>query len=794
MINGSFYDKDVPPMEGDELLLINITLNSFRLLDMDEVEETIQYQNEFLMMWFDPTLGWDRRLFPDYDSEYVMVPEDQLWIPDVIYYSTIDSEPILTPKDSLVMIRYDGWVRVSVPATITVPCTLRLQDFPYDEQHCNITLGSWIFTEEQITVVPNEQKIVPTPQSNIGQLPSIEYTGNSEWQLLSIDVSQIVEDISGDGNYSLILYEVRLKRKPVYYVMVIQTPTLIIGTVTIFGMFTPHSQRMERWQTVELGLNMLLAITMMLNLVSSYMPKTSRLPLLGNYIIAEIFICSIGIVVSMVLLEIHSRAAQRNWQPPDWLIKIVLFAWGSKKFAVSSDPPRDRPPSHQELSEKDDIYRLNVVKGQLTQTLHLVRGYMNREHVEREWLLLWTRIFDRIDLVLLVVFQAANIDQQQETIHFFNEIVLLWNDPRLAWDPAQFEDSDIVKVRHDYIWIPDLIYDNTIDSVNLVPEQIASADLEYDGTVRMSLAKTITSLCELKFEDFPYDKQKCELPLGSWYFSQISLRANKDVLEPDKGVLAGENSGGIAYYGNAEWSLLEIRVVPKFVPWDWKGTTLKYSQVVYQINLKRKPVYYVMVIQTPTLIIGLLTVLGIFTPFSQRRERTQRAELGLGMLLAISMLLNLLSEMMPKIEKLPLLGNYIVAEIFICAIATIISITLFEIHARADQRNWRPPDLLCQIVLLSCRQRKLRKISAQVDPQRIGAPIDHIRIMNGSHDAYKAQKQMTQTLHLVKQYIERDRVEDEWKLLWIRIFDRVDIVFLILFQAANIVAAVMFMR
>ncbi|CAJ0568909.1 unnamed protein product, partial [Mesorhabditis spiculigera] len=159
MINGSFYDKDVPPMDGDELLLINITLNSFRLLDMDEVEETIQYQNEFLMMWFDPTLGWDRRLFPDYDSEYVMVPEDQLWIPDVIYYSTIDSEPILTPKDSLVMIRYDGWVRVSVPAT----------DFPYDEQHCKITLGSWIFTEEQITVVPNEEKIAPTPQSNIGQ-------------------------------------------------------------------------------------------------------------------------------------------------------------------------------------------------------------------------------------------------------------------------------------------------------------------------------------------------------------------------------------------------------------------------------------------------------------------------------------------------------------------------------------------------------------------------------------------------------------------------------------------------
>ncbi|CAJ0943810.1 unnamed protein product, partial [Mesorhabditis belari] len=140
------------------------------------------------------------------------------------------------------------------------------------------------------------------------------------------------------GNFSQIRYSIYLQREPVYYIMVIQIPTFIIGTITIFGLFSSYSQRMERWHILDIGQNMLLAISYMLNLISDMMPKTAQLPLLGNYIIAEIFVCAIGMLISIVILEFHARADQRNWRPPDWLCKIVLFSCRRMKVKALAQP------------------------------------------------------------------------------------------------------------------------------------------------------------------------------------------------------------------------------------------------------------------------------------------------------------------------------------------------------------------------------------------------------------------------------------------------------------------------
>ncbi|CAJ0579135.1 unnamed protein product, partial [Mesorhabditis spiculigera] len=393
MLKPSIYDKSVMPVDDGETLGMNITLNSFRLLSMDQKEESIQFQQEFLMTWKDRNLGWNRKNF-SYDLEWVKVSANQIWTPDVIYYSTIEIERLLDENQSYADVKYDGTTRYSYPATVTTPCNLQLDNFPYDEQTCDLLLGSWIFDDHQIDTNPTETNLQPT--GKVGSRSSIIFTGNSEWELLGITVSNYTMVIPRDGNYSLIKYQVRMKRKPVYYVMVIQMPTLIIGTLTLFGMFTPFSQRMERWQKVELGLNMLLAISMMLNLVSNMMPKAERLPLLGNYIIAEIFLCAIGTVFAIILLEIHARADQRHWRPPDWLVG------NEANFRIL-------PIASSEKDTGAIVMKLEAVKTQLRQTLHLVRQYMDRGNAEMEWKQLWTRIFDRIDLALLILFQAANI-------------------------------------------------------------------------------------------------------------------------------------------------------------------------------------------------------------------------------------------------------------------------------------------------------------------------------------------------------------------------------------------------
>ncbi|CAJ0943814.1 unnamed protein product, partial [Mesorhabditis belari] len=277
----------------------------------------------------------------------------------------------------------------------------------------NITLNSF-----RLLSMDQKEETIQFQNEFLMLLDPISYAGNAEWRLEKILAQQVETLFVGDlkqawtGNFSQIRYSIYLQREPVYYIMVIQIPTFIIGTITIFGLFSSYSQRMERWHILDIGQNMLLAISYMLNLISDMMPKTAQLPLLGNYIIAEIFVCAIGMLISIVILEFHARADQRNWRPPDWLCKIVLFSCRRMKVKALAqpDPVRKRTiPITKIDDEVADMLKLDLVKGQLKKSLHLVRDFMERDDAEHEWKLLWVMIFDRIDFFFLFLFQIVNI-------------------------------------------------------------------------------------------------------------------------------------------------------------------------------------------------------------------------------------------------------------------------------------------------------------------------------------------------------------------------------------------------
>ncbi|RCN41914.1 hypothetical protein ANCCAN_12128 [Ancylostoma caninum] len=112
-------------------------------------------------------------------------------------------------------------------------------------------------------------------------------------------------------------------------------------TLTIFGIFTPFSNTPERREKVTLGLNMFVSISMMLNLVADMMPKASRLPLLGNYILAQIFVCAAAVLVSIVTLVLHQRCHTRCLPPPQWLLRFLFCACCKKQIHPG---PNDPPP------------------------------------------------------------------------------------------------------------------------------------------------------------------------------------------------------------------------------------------------------------------------------------------------------------------------------------------------------------------------------------------------------------------------------------------------------------------
>ncbi|UMM29764.1 hypothetical protein L5515_011964 [Caenorhabditis briggsae] len=313
------YDVDMKP--SDDLTVVTITPNTFILLSMDQTQETIQYSEEFLLKWFDPILYWNKSEVA-YDKDWVKIEASKAWIPDVIITNAISIDELLDKDLQMADLHYDGIIRTSLPAVVSSPCPLKIENFPYDVQKCNISMGSWSFDRDFVAV-------------------------NSSVETL-----------------------------------------------------WPQKGRIE----VELCLNMFAAISMMLQLVSDMMPKASRLPLLGNYIIAEVFVVTAATIAAIVIQQVHHHVHTSAIRPPNWLRCLVLCDCKQRRDSVSEASTT----SSVEVPEQT-IQSFTILKTSLHQTAILVRDTLQRMSSVSENQLLWLKILDKTDLLCLVLFQIANI-------------------------------------------------------------------------------------------------------------------------------------------------------------------------------------------------------------------------------------------------------------------------------------------------------------------------------------------------------------------------------------------------
>ncbi|EGT51477.1 hypothetical protein CAEBREN_30662 [Caenorhabditis brenneri] len=310
---------------------------------------------------------------------------------------SISIDELLDKDLQMADLRYSGEIRTSLPAVVSSPCPLRIENFPYDVQMCNISMGSWSFDKDFVAVNSSVDIIWP-------QKGRIE--GNSEWELISITMVRSDNyDTLLESWFSEVTYIVTLKRKPVYYVLVIQAPTFILCTITIFGLFTPNSNEDERLSKVELCLNMFAAISMMLQLVSDMMPKASRLPLLGNYIIAEVFVVTAATIAAICIQQVHHHVYMSAIRPPNWLRCLVLCDFKRRRNDSVSEVSTT---SSVEVPEQA-IQSFTILKTSLHHTAILVRDTLQRMSSVSENQLLWLKILDKTDLLCLFLFQAANI-------------------------------------------------------------------------------------------------------------------------------------------------------------------------------------------------------------------------------------------------------------------------------------------------------------------------------------------------------------------------------------------------
>ncbi|KAH7673010.1 CRE-LGC-9 protein, partial [Aphelenchoides avenae] len=129
------------------------------------------------------------------------------------------------------------------------------------------------------------------------------------------------------------------------------------------------------------------------------------------------------------------------------------------------------------------------------------------------------------------------------------------------------------------------------------------------------------------------------------------------------------------------------------------------AEVHYILHLHRRPIYYITVIVAPTFLISALSILGIFSPGANDGPRGEKVSLGLGSLLAMTVLLDIVAAAMPKSNSIPLLGYYIISVIILCAVGVGISMALLAVSRSLIQMDKMPSEFAYKIMFMRRKKR-----------------------------------------------------------------------------------------
>ncbi|GMT07838.1 hypothetical protein PENTCL1PPCAC_30012, partial [Pristionchus entomophagus] len=391
IIYPSYEPRFRPKQNDSDITVVTLRPTNFRILNVDALEQSIQFVLDFSQSWFDYRLMWAR------DTEAtalktIKVPESSLWAPDINPISSLARRSIIPTNRRVAEISFDGTVSKTDPSIVTMSCAMKVSRYPFDVQTCIINIGPWVYRRDELRL----------------QLDSNNFTMKTEQSTSEWSVKDVGMNITQDNdNLDSLVLTVKLRRNSAYYVYAVVIPTFVNCCLCIFGLFMPTETSGVRFEKcmfprdclivvilqVSLGVTCLLALAMLAGSATNNMPKAETIPFLGIYILATCVLCFLATTTTSILSFVHERVTTRRRHPSKWIARLLLC----KGYDTSL---RLRTSSIQAGVETS-----SPTAKLLKKIANAARDKLSAIRSEAQW----TRIFDRFDIFAMIVYQTINI-------------------------------------------------------------------------------------------------------------------------------------------------------------------------------------------------------------------------------------------------------------------------------------------------------------------------------------------------------------------------------------------------
>ncbi|XP_072278841.1 5-hydroxytryptamine receptor 3C-like [Pyxicephalus adspersus] len=163
----------------------------------------------------------------------------------------------------------DGTIANSMPFRIVSTCNLDLYRFPFDIQTCSMTFRSYLYTVKELVM------LAMADSSKVLKNSREVFVSKGDWDLLDITVRNDTYGFLDDA-YSVVVYEITIKRAPVIYIINLIVPAVFLVILDICSMFIQAYE-----ERLVFKINVVLGFSVLLLILNNMLPTSDSLPMLG---------------------------------------------------------------------------------------------------------------------------------------------------------------------------------------------------------------------------------------------------------------------------------------------------------------------------------------------------------------------------------------------------------------------------------------------------------------------------------------------------------------------------------
>ncbi|PIO52336.1 Cation transporter family protein [Teladorsagia circumcincta] len=296
------YNSLIQPVKNisDTPIIVKIALQLVLLINVDEKDQVMHTNVWLTLKWHDFQMRWNPVKYGE--IRQIRVQPDKVWLPDIVLFNNADGNYEVSFMCNVV-INHLGDMLWVPPAIYKSSCIIDVEFFPFDEQVCTLVFGSWTYNENEIKLEFEQAEWVDLS----------EYAPSSIWDVMDAPASLV-------NKRSRIEFQVRIRRKTLFYTVVLIIPTVLMAFLSMAVFFLPT----DSGEKMTLTISVLLSIVVFLLLVSKILPPTSStIPLMAKYLLLTFVLNVITILVTVIIINVYFRGPTTH-RMPKWVRKLFL--------------------------------------------------------------------------------------------------------------------------------------------------------------------------------------------------------------------------------------------------------------------------------------------------------------------------------------------------------------------------------------------------------------------------------------------------------------------------------------